>query len=154
MNPDPASLEPLPLPPSFVAEDTPGGGLQFLAPFAASVETALRRYSLGDLLDKRDTLRADLVRSYGHAELLDRMQKDTRDAALAFTLAIGVSGAPFGKGTPRRRVKEFRTLCLYIHARERGACPDASPVPPPAPAPRVEQIDIFTATETPKNDTP
>lgn len=131
-----------------IAKKTPDGGVQFLAPFAESVETALRRYSLGELLDKRDTMRADIQRRHGDTDLLDRMQADTRDGALAFTLAIGVSGAPFGNGAARRRAKEFRTLCLYIHSRERGGVPPSAPREQAAPAPAGEQLGFFTEQPT------
>ena len=127
-----------------ITEKTTDGGTQFLAPFAA-LQTGMRPFSLGELHDKREAMRDELIKRHGHAALLARLTQPTRDGELALHEAIGVSGAPFGTATARRRAKEFRTLCLYIHSRERQGAPNASPASPASPG---EQCGLFDDTTT------
>jgi hypothetical protein len=94
-------------------------------PFAAEVETLLRPWSFGELCDKRKQMRAGLVKDFGNAHRFNLLPACDRAADEAFSELLVI----FTRPTARRRVKAFRTLCLYTAQRERQAAPDAKPAP-------------------------
>ena len=115
-------------------------------PFAAEIETALRPYAIGQLHDMRAQIAADLARE----------SKGMAATCLVIAACVPQSARVFGealaqfprKPAVRRKLRTFRTLCLYTAQRERQAAPHAQPVsvlpPPPNPPAETPQPELFS----------
>ncbi len=125
---------------------------QFEMRFAAEVAEQMQRYTLGTLRELRDVMMETLSKASVNARALAKIAGNEPGSGAAYGKAL----ARWKPGSAvRRKLRTFRTLCLYIAGVEHTQAPranTAADLPPPERQPELVPGSLsFSDNPNPKN---